>query len=739
MSDFRLKPDAPLDVREILRDLEHYRPRRRGWTWRRPAPGLVLHGFAFRDASESLARSVPLPPAHHFGGIDPQPAPVITTEIASGRFEDDIRRMRMAAHHGADHIMVIRTAGQSHFDGLIEGTPQGVGGVPITRKQLRAQRKALDLIEDEVGRPINYHSYVSGVAGPEIAVLFAEEGVNGAHQDPQYNVIYRNINMVRSFVDACESKTVMAWAGMAQIDGAHNANATARDAWKVMPELMVQHAVNASFSLGCGMPRDLVCLSTVPPTAAPAPSLYMDLPYAVALRELFTGFRMRAQMNTKYIQSSVREATVTHVLNMLVSKLTSADIQSTITPDEGRNVPWHIYNVEACDTARQTFSGLDGLMEMVELKAAGPLREKARELKERAVLFMEELLENGGYFEGVAAGQFVDSGLYPERAGDGIRRAVDGGIGAGTVVLREKDYLAPVTAHYGYNNLSQYGLLEGEDPARLIGGCTFQKPELIRYIDELDETDNVSVRMAEHERLRQPGAEGIKPEMEWLGDGVVLLTMFFPAEARLAQAAALEAARRMKLREAEVISVEIMHPVDGTRVEVKARVPFEMDIAGLTLPKEPEVMGEDALREAFSARPMTVVCGTVGEDEHSVGLREIIDIKHGGIEKYGISVHYLGTSVPPEKLVNAAVELGAQAILASAVISHDNIHYKNIALVDRLAREMGVRDRLVFLAGGTQVTPELAREAGADEGFGRGTRGAHVATALARLREARDL
>ena len=34
---------------------------------------------------------------------------------------------------------------------------------------------------------------------------------------------------------------------------------------------------------------------------------------------------------------------------------------------------------------------------------------------------------------------------------------------------------------------------------------------------------------------------------------------------------------------------------------------------------------------------MVVVCGTVGEDEHSVGLREIINIKHGGIEKWGVS------------------------------------------------------------------------------------------------------
>ncbi|MDR2742358.1 MAG: lysine 5,6-aminomutase subunit alpha, partial [Treponema sp.] len=169
-----LKPNEKLDIENILKDLDKYRPKRRGWTWRNPEPGIIMGPFRYRDGSSPLKNSVPLPSAKYFGSIDPQGTPIITTEIASGRFEDDIRRMRMAAWHGADHIMVIRTAGQSHIDGLMEGTPQGVGGVPITRKQLRAQRKALDLIEEEVGRPINYHSYVSGVAGPEVAVLFAE-------------------------------------------------------------------------------------------------------------------------------------------------------------------------------------------------------------------------------------------------------------------------------------------------------------------------------------------------------------------------------------------------------------------------------------------------------------------------------------------------------------------------------------------------------------------------------------
>ena len=296
-----------MDVRRVLEDLENYKPRRFGWTWRKQQPGQRLGPFTYSETSEPLKRSIPLPAAKYFQNIDPQPDCVITTEIASGRFEDDLRRMRMAAWHGADHIMVIRTTGQSHIDGLLEGTPEGVGGIPITRKQLRATRKALDLIEDEVGRPINFHSYVSGVAGPEIAVLFAEEGVNGAHQDPQYNVLYRNVNMQRSFVDAAVAKKIMAAFGMLQIDGAHNANATAREAWKVMPELLVQHAINTAYSEMIGMDKDKIALSSVPPTAPPGPALSYDLPYTVCLRWLFSDYKVRAQQNTRHIESDPRK------------------------------------------------------------------------------------------------------------------------------------------------------------------------------------------------------------------------------------------------------------------------------------------------------------------------------------------------------------------------------------------------------------------------------------------------
>ena len=728
----KLNPEEKINIHEILTDLAAYRPRRKAWVWRQPVPKQKLHEFDYKDMSTSLENAHALPSAKYFDLIDPQGTSTITTEIASGRFEDDIRRMRMAAWHGADHIMVIRTAGQSHFEGLIEGTPQGTGGIPITRKQVRAQRKALDLIEDEVGRPINYHSYISGVAGPEIAVMFAEEGVNGAHQDPQYNVLYRNINMIRSFVDATEAKTIMATTGMAQIDGAHNANATARQAWKVMPELMVQHAINAAFSYKVGMKKANICLSTVPPTAPPAPSVYLDLPYAVALRDFFSEYRMRAQQNTKYMEASTREATVTHTLNLLISKLTSADIQSTITPDEGRNVPWHIYNVEAVDTAKQVFQGLDGLMEMVELKKDGPLREKAREIKERAVLFMEEILEVGGYFSAVEQGFFVDSGEYPQQNGDGITRQMAGGVSADTVFKRDADYFAPVSAHYGYNNVAQYDKTAILDPASLIGGSTLEVADKIVYVDELDAVDNVHVRMKQTAEFREH--EQITPEAEWLGDGIVLLTMMIPESHRVAEVAALEIAKQMNLEDAVVINKEILQTAEGTRIELKGRVPFAINKKTLVIPPEPVILSEDEIRTDIEGQPMLIVCATVGEDEHSVGLREIIDIKHGGIEKYGIKVHYLGTSVAVEKLVDAAIELNADAILASTIISHDDIHYKNMKQIHDLAVEKGVRKQLTLIAGGTQVVPELAVKNGMDAGFGRGTKGIHVATALVEKR-----
>ena len=74
-----------LAIEELLRGLEEYRPKRRGWSWRKRSPG-QRGPFYYQQISEDLEQSIGLPASSYFQNIDPQPDVVITTEIASGRF-----------------------------------------------------------------------------------------------------------------------------------------------------------------------------------------------------------------------------------------------------------------------------------------------------------------------------------------------------------------------------------------------------------------------------------------------------------------------------------------------------------------------------------------------------------------------------------------------------------------------------------------------------------------------------
>ena len=72
--------------------------------------------------------------------------------------------------------------------------------------------------------------------------------------------------------------------------------------------------------------------------------------------------------------------------------------------------------------------------------------------------------------------------------------------------------------------------------------------------------------------------------------------------------------------------------------------------------------------------------------------------------------------------------------IENGIISHDDMHYKNMKKLNNYAIERGVRDKLIFIAGGTQVSNELAVANGMDAGFGRGTKGSQVATFLVKKR-----
>jgi D-ornithine 4,5-aminomutase subunit beta len=193
----------------------------------------------------------------------------------------------------------------------------------------------------------------------------------------------------------------------------------------------------------------------------------------------------------------------------------------------------------------------------------------------------------------------------------------------------------------------------------------------------------------------------------------------------------------MGLSDPQVIHARVLHPAEGSVFEIKGVVDLPMRADLLTLPEQVEALPHDEIEAFVRPRNLHVVAATVGEDEHSVGLQEVLDIKHGGIERYGFTCHSLGTSVAVDRVLDEAAIHGAHVVLISTILTHGDVHKKSMEQLHRLAVERGVRDRLVLVAGGTQLTDEVARACGMDAGFGRGTTGQDVASFLVRhLREA---
>jgi D-ornithine 4,5-aminomutase subunit beta len=98
-----------------------------------------------------------------------------------------------------------------------------------------------------------------------------------------------------------------------------------------------------------------------------------------------------------------------------------------------------------------------------------------------------------------------------------------------------------------------------------------------------------------------------------------------------------------------------------------------------------------------------------------------------------VKYHYLGTSVPVSKLVDAAIETGAQAILISTIISHNDIHKAQMKKLADLCVERGIREKIILIAGGTQVNRDMAKETGLDATFGRGTHGIDVVNVMVKI------
>lgn len=229
----------------------------------------------------------------------------------------------------------------------------------------------------------------------------------------------------------------------------------------------------------------------------------------------------------------------------------------------------------------------------------------------------------------------------------------------------------------------------------------------------------------------------VKPYGDTLDDGMVQMsfTLPVPAGEEAAQAGRI-LAKKMGFEEPAVVYSKDLG-IGYTYMVVYGKTSHTVDYTIIEVPKvEVEVMEKEEVEKYIRdniKRDVVIVGACTGTDAHTVGIDAIMNMKgyagHFGLERYeGVEAYNLGSQVPNEDLVQRAIELDADAILVSQVVTQKDVHIPNLTELVELLEAEGLRDKIILTCGGPRINHELAKELGYDAGFGTGTFAKDVAS-----------
>jgi len=229
----------------------------------------------------------------------------------------------------------------------------------------------------------------------------------------------------------------------------------------------------------------------------------------------------------------------------------------------------------------------------------------------------------------------------------------------------------------------------------------------------------------------------VKPYGDTLNDGVVQLSFTLPLPLDdLACEAACVLAEKMGLQEAGIAFSKDLGQGFSFYI-VYGRSTHAVDLSRLTVAKADfTVMKKKEINEFIKskfARKLTFIGACIESDAHTVGIDAIMNMKgyngHKGLENYSeINAVNLGAQVNSEEFAAKALELKADAVLVSQVVTQKNVHLSNLTRLADIMEAEGIRDKVILVVGGPRITHELAKELGYDAGFGPNTYAEDVAS-----------
>jgi corrinoid protein of di/trimethylamine methyltransferase len=120
-----------------------------------------------------------------------------------------------------------------------------------------------------------------------------------------------------------------------------------------------------------------------------------------------------------------------------------------------------------------------------------------------------------------------------------------------------------------------------------------------------------------------------------------------------------------------------------------------------------EIMEPHIPKEEMSEKLGTIVIGTIEGDIHDIGKRIVATM----LRVYGFDVHDLGRDIPVDAFVKKAVEINADIVGSSTLMTTTMPGQKTL---EEKLRKAGIRDKVKTMIGGAAVNQEWADRIGAD-------------------------
>ena len=367
------------------------------------------------------------------GKLGNPPTPYKYLIVATGNIYDDCAQAVSAVECGADIIAVIRTTAQSLLDYVPDGiSTEGAGGTLATQANFRIMRKALDDAGAKAGRYVRLVNYSSGLCMSEIAVLGAHERLDILLNDSMYGILFRDINMKRTFVDQYFSRLICARAGIMINTGEDN-YLTTTDAYRNAHHVFASQFINERFALNAGLPPELLGLGhafEIDPNQEDG-FLY-ELAQAQMVREIFPRAPIKYMPPTKHMTGDIFKGNVQDAMFNMSAIITEQTIQLLGIPTEAMHNPHLQDRFWSLRNANYIFKNAKSIGDEITFNPNGKIARRAQTVLENTHKYLKKI-EVAGLMKSISKGMFAE-----------IERDENGGKGLDGVFQKDRRYFNPV-------------------------------------------------------------------------------------------------------------------------------------------------------------------------------------------------------------------------------------------------------------------------------------------------------